>query len=285
MDEEFYLRVKDKFVEFLWSIGPTIISVIVAIFLGIFLIRIIKRFIKRLMKRANTELSLRTFVDSLTTFVLYGLLFAIVGIILGIEATSFIAAFGGAAIAVGLALQGSLANFAGGVLILVFKPFRVGDLIQVNNVLGFVEKIDILYTRVTTYDGRMITMPNGNVANSDVDNRTINQTRRVELTIRVRHDEDIDQIISICEKIMKEHPAIMKEPEPDAWLDEIEDYCLRFTIRGWTEWEEYWPVYWEQLAKTKKALAKEGIKIAVPKREIQYSPMEEKAQSRSKQDN
>src|SRR5690554_2022264 len=180
MDEAFFIEVKNKLLDFLWSIGPTVIKAIVALIVGIFVIRILKKIIKRFMRRAKTELSLRTFVDSLATFILYGLLFATVGIIIGIEATSFIAMFGGAAIAVGLALQGSLANFAGGVLILAFKPFRVGDLIQVKDTLGFVENIDILYTRVKTYDGRMVTMPNGNVANSDVDNRTINLTRSEE---------------------------------------------------------------------------------------------------------
>ncbi|PKR79726.1 mechanosensitive ion channel protein MscS [Brumimicrobium salinarum] len=276
MDKEFFIEIEEKLIGFLWDIGPTVIKAVIALLIGIVVIKIVKRILNRIMRKANTELSLRTFVDSLATFILYGLLFATIGIIIGIEATSFIAAFGGAAIAVGLALQGSLANFAGGVLILVFKPFRVGDLIKVNEVLGFVEKIDILYTRVTTYDGRMITMPNGNVANSDIDNRTINQTRRVEITIRVGHDEDIDQVISICENVMKSHAAIMKDPEADAWLDEIEDYCLRFTVRGWTEWEEYWPVYWEQLAVIKKELAKAGIKIAIPKREINYSHTKER---------
>lgn len=271
MDEEFYIKVKDRLIDFLWSIGPTAIKAIVALIVGIFLIRVLKRLLKRFMSRADTELSLRTFVDSLATFILYGLLFATIGIIIGIEATSFIAMFGGAAIAVGLALQGSLANFAGGVLILVFKPFRVGDLIQVNEVLGFVEQIDILYTRVKTYDGRMITMPNGNVANSNVDNRTVNQTRRVDLTIRVGLNEEVEMVKSLIEETMNTHPGILKNPEPDAWLDEIEDYCLRFTARSWTNWEDYWPVYWDQLSEIKKALDENGVKIAVPRREVTYT--------------
>jgi small conductance mechanosensitive channel len=272
MNEEFYVGVLDKLVAFLWKIGPVVIEAIVALVVGVFLIRILKKLLKRFMRRANTELSLRSFIESLATFVLYGVLFATIGIIIGIEATSFIAMFGGAAIAVGLALQGSLANFAGGVLILAFKPFRVGDLIEVNNTLGFVQKIDILYTRLKTYDGRMITMPNGNVANSNVDNRTINLTRRVDLTIRVGLDEDIDKVIAIIHKTMSANPAALKEPAPDTFLDGIEEYCLRFTGRAWSDTEEYWPIYWDQLANVKKALDANGIKIAIPKREIVYAP-------------
>ena len=271
MNEDFFLEILNKLTSFLWSIGPIVIKAIVALVLGVFLIRLLRRMLKRFMRKANTELSLRSFIESLTSFVLYGVLFSTIGIIIGIEATSFIAMFGGVAIAVGLALQGSLANFAGGVLILVFKPFRVGDLIEVNDTIGFVEKIDILYTRLKTYDGRMITMPNGNVANSNVDNRTINLTRRVDLTIRVGLDEDIDKVITIIQNTMSINPAALKDPAPDTFLDGIEEYCLRFTGRAWSDAEDYWPIYWSQLANVKKALDANGVKIAIPKSEIIYT--------------
>jgi small conductance mechanosensitive channel len=279
MDEAFFLNLKDQLLAFLWSIGPTVIKAIIALIIGIFLIRILKKVLKRFLKKANTELSLKTFVESLTTFILYGVLFATIGIILGIETTSFIALFGGAAIAVGLALQGSLANFAGGVLILAFKPFRVGDLIYVNKTLGIVEKVDILYTRLKTYDGRMITMPNGNVANRDVDNRTMNDTRRVDLFFRVSLDEDVDRIRTILTEVMSKHPGVLKDPAPDVWLDAIEEYNMKITARSWVKSAEYWPMYWEQLENVKKALDAHGIKIPVPKREISYASTEEETKA------
>ena len=158
---------------------------------------------------------------------LYGLLFTIVGSVLGIKATSFLAIFGAAGIAIGLALQGSLANFAGGVLILVFKPFKVGDLIYVNSNLGHVTKIDILYTRIITFDGRIITMPNGNVANSDVDNRTMEPIRRVDLKLKFTFDIKMETIRPIIVEALKANPIIEKQPEPDAWLEEIGDYEIR----------------------------------------------------------
>lgn len=274
MDEAFFINIKERLIDFLWSIGPTFLKALVALIVGLFIIKVLKRIIKRLLRKANTELSLKTFVESLSTFILYGVLFATIGIILGIKTTSFIALFGGAAIAVGLALQGSLANFAGGVLILVFKPFRVGDLIKVNNTLGYVEKVDILYTRLKTFDGRMVTMPNGNVANSDVDNRTMNVIRRVDLTIRVSFNEDIDHVKGIILEALKVHPDVMSNPEPDVWLDVIEEYNMKIIARSWVNSDEYWPMHWIQLENVKKALDAHGIKIPVPKREISYASTE-----------
>lgn len=271
MDEDFFITVKDKLIDFLWGIGPIFIKAVVALIIGLFVIRILKRIIKRFLRKANTELSLKTFVESLTALVLYGVLFATIGIILGIKTTSFIALFGGAAIAVGLALQGSLANFAGGVLILVFKPFRVGDLIQVNDTLGYVEKVDILYTRIKTFDGRMVTMPNGNVANSDVDNRTMNDTRRVDLFFRVALDEDVEKVKAIIFEALQVHPEVLKYPEPDVWLDDIEEYNMKITARSWVKSAEYWPMHWVQLENVKKALDAHGIEIPIPKREISYA--------------
>lgn len=228
------------------------------------------RLLKATLKKSNVELSLKTFVESLSIFVLYGLLFTLVGSILGVKATSFLAIFGAAGIAIGLALQGSLANFAGGVLILVFKPFKVGDLINVNSTTGFVKNIDILYTRIKTFDGRIITMPNGNVANSDVDNRTMNPVRRVDLKLKFAFDIKMETIRPIIVEAMKKHPIIEKEPEPDAWLEEIGESEIRVTARSWVESEYYWPTFWEQLEAVKKALDKNGIETPVPRRIIYH---------------
>ncbi len=271
MNKDFWVHVKDTFLKFLVEIGPRAIYAIIALFIGVFVIKIAMQMLKRILKKSKIELSLKTFLESLSVFVLWGLLFFVVGSILGIEASSFLAIFGAAGIAIGLALQGSLANFAGGVLILVFKPFKVGDLIKVNNVLGFVEKIDILYTRVKTYDGLIVTMPNGNVSNSDVDNRTMEPYRRVGLDLKFNYDVDIDFVLNLIEETMKKHPKIIHNPEPDAWLDSIGEYELKVVARCWVKSEEYYPIYWEQLLAVKKALDKNGIEMPVPKRTL-YQP-------------
>lgn len=269
MDQNFWVNLKDAFLGYLIDTGPKIIYGIVVLIIGFFVIKLVMHFLKRLLSKSKTELSLITFIESLSIFLLWGLLFFIVGSILGIKASSFIAIFGAAGIAVGLALQGSLSNFAGGVLILVFKPFKVGNLIEVNGVLGFVQKIDILYTRVKTYDGRIVTMPNGNLSNSNVDNRSMNPYRRVELDLKFNYNEDMGRIREILLKTLNKHPDILKDPAPDAWLDKIGDYHLIVTSRCWTKSDIFWDVYWDQLEAVKKALDDEGIEIPIPKQKIE----------------
>jgi len=268
MDKNFWLQLKEQLLNFLIEIGPDIIYAVVGFIIGIFLIRIIMNLLKRTLKKSHVELSLKTFVESLSVFLLYGLLIFIIGSILGIKTTSFIAVFGAAGIAIALALQGSLANFAGGVLILVFKPFKVGDLIHVNNNTGFVQKIDILYTRIKTFDGRMITMPNGNVSNSDVDNRTMEPYRRIDLNLKCSFETDIDTVRQITINALKEHPKLVKDLPVDVRLDEIGEYQMKLKARCWVESTEYWPVFWEQLEAVKKALDQNGIEIPIPKRKV-----------------
>lgn len=268
MDKDYATYLKDEFLLFIKDVGPTAIKAVLALVIGLLLIRILKRLIKRFLRKTNIELSLRTFVESLSSFILYGFLFTVIGIVLGIQATSFIAIFGAAGIAVGLALQGSLANFAGGVLILAFKPFRVGDLIEVNGRVGEVQKIDILYTRIETFDGRIITMPNGNVANSDVDNRTMNPVRRIDLTLKFSFEEDIDKIREVLLIALADDERVLATPAPDVWLDKIGDYEMVITARSWVKSLDYWPLYWEQLETVKKALDEEGIQITIPKRGV-----------------
>ncbi len=212
MDKDFWLQLKEQLLTFLIEIGPEIIYAVVGFVIGVFLIRILMNLLRRTLKRSHVELSLKTFVESLSVFLLYGLLIFIVGSIVGIKTTSFIAVFGAAGIAIALALQGSLANFAGGVLILVFKPFKVGDLIHVNNNTGYVQKIDILYTRIKTFDGRMITMPNGNVSNSDVDNRTMEPYRRIDLNLKFSFETDIDTIRQIVIPVSYTHLTLPTTP-------------------------------------------------------------------------
>jgi len=268
MNKEFWYELQEKCIDYLIAIGPKALFAIIILVLGVFAIKILMRVLKRILEKSHTELSLRSFVESLSVFLLYGFLFFILGSILGIETASFLAIFGAAGIAIGLALQGSLSNFAGGVLILVFKPFKVGDLIYANANLGFVQKIDILYTRIKTFDGRIITMPNGNLSNSDVDNRTMEKYRRIDLKLKFSYEVNIDSIREIIISTLKKHPKVIESPAPDVWLDEIGDYDLKVVARCWVESIDYWPAFWEQLEAVKKALDAEGIEIPIPKRAI-----------------
>ncbi len=250
------------------ELGPKIALAIFLLVGGIILVRMLGRLMNRTFRRYRVEPSLSSFLESLIKFILYALLAVSIGTTLGIKTSSFVAIIGAIGIAIGLALQGSLANFAGGVLILVFKPFKVGDLIHVNGNLGTVIKIDILYTRLVTFDNRIITMPNGNVANSDVDNRTMQETRRADLNLKFHYDTDVKQVREVVVAALKKHPKALAQPAPDLWLDEIGEYELKMVARCWVHPQDYWPVIWEQYEAVKEALDEAGITIPVPRQEV-----------------
>jgi len=270
LDQDTWQTIKDQFVDFIFQVGPDVILSIILLVVGIMLIRLVSRLIRKSFRRYNVEPSLTTFIDSLTKFLLYATLIITIGTTLGIKTSSFVAIIGAAGIAIGLALQGSLSNFAGGVLILVFKPFKVGDLISVNGSLGTVTKIDILYTRLRTFDNRIITMPNGNVANSDVDNRTMEDRRRLEYRLKFDYHTDVKQVREIVVAALKDHPKVLDIPEPDLWLDEIGEYDLKVKARSWVRPEDFWPTYWQQLEAIKEALEREGISFPVPRQQVNW---------------
>ncbi|MDC1220089.1 mechanosensitive ion channel family protein [bacterium] len=268
MDQEMLLKIKTDLWHFVLEFGPKLLYTIVCLAIGVILIKLIRRLLKRVLNKSGVELSLKTFIESLSTFLLYGLLFFVIGTVIGIKSTSFLAIFGAAGIAIGLALQGSLSNFAGGLLILIFKPFKVGDLIQVNDKLGDVVKLDILYTRIRTFDGRMITMPNGNVSNSDVDNRTMEKYRRIDLKLKFTYDTDFEEIRRIVVETMRKNPKVIKDMPIDLWMDDIGEYEVKVVAHSWVESVDYWPMYWKQLESVKKALDQAGIEIPYPRRTV-----------------
>ena len=268
MDRDLLEELKIKALNLILEIGPMVLYSLLTLVFGIFVIKLTMRLLKKTLVKSKVELSLKTFIESLSIFALYGILFFIIGSIIGITSTSFLAVFGAAGIAIGLALQGSLSNFAGGLLILIFKPFKVGDLIFVNNIEGFVAKIDILYTRVKTFDGRMITMPNGNLSNSDVDNRTMEEYRRIDLKLKFSFDSDLEKLRTIIIRALKKHPQLAPNYPVDVWLDEIGEYELKVVARCWVDSIDYWPLFWEQLEAVKNELDSEGIKIPIPSRTV-----------------
>lgn len=256
--------------DFLSKVGPKMALALFLLTGGIIMIRLLSRLLNKTFRKYRVEPSLSSFLQSLIKFMLYALLIISVGTTLGIKTSSFVAIVGAVGIAIGLALQGSLANFAGGVLILVFKPFKVGDLIYVNGNLGTVIKIDILYTRLVTFDNRIITMPNGNVANSDVDNRTMEDRRRIDLKLKFHYEADIKQVREIVVYTLQQHPKVLSDPAPDLWLDEIGEYQLNMIARCWVHPQDFWPTIWEQYEAVKEALDEAGIPIPIPKQEVRW---------------
>lgn len=270
LDQDTWQTIKDRFVDFIFDIGPDVILSVILLFVGVLLIRLVSRLLRKSFRKYSVEPSLATFIESLAKFLLYATLIVTVGTTLGIKTSSFVAIIGAAGIAIGLALQGSLANFAGGVLILMFKPFKVGDLIFVNGNLGIVIEIDILYTRLRTFDNRIITMPNGNVANSDVDNRSMERTRRLDFKLKFDYSADLREIREVIVSALKKHPKALPFPAPDIWLDEIGEYDLKVIARCWVHTEDFWPTYWEQMEAIKEVLQRKNISFPIPKQQVNW---------------
>jgi len=187
---------------------------------------------------------------------------------IGIATTSFIAVIGAAGLAIGLALQGSLANFAGGVLILIFKPFKVGDTIEAQGYLGAVAEIQILYTVVNTFDNRRIVIPNGSLSNATLVNVSIYDKRRCDMTFGIHYDDDIDKAKAILKRLFDEDERSLKDPEPRICVGSLGDNSVNLMFRAWVATDDLWPYYWDMHEKVKKAFDAEGITIPFPQRDV-----------------
>jgi len=208
--------------------------------------------------------SLRPFVSSLLGWTLKILLFISIASMVGIATTSFIAVVGAAGLAIGFALQGTLANFAGGALIMIFKPIKVGDLIEAQGELGVVKEIEIFTTKLTGLSNKEIIIPNGSLSNGNIINYTTEGTRRVDLTYGVGYDSDIKQTKNVLMNVLTSHPKVLKDPAPTVNVSELADSSINFAVRPWCNTEDYWDVYFDITENTKEALDAAGIEIPYP---------------------
>lgn len=268
MNISFWEKLKSDSIEILISAGMRMVMGIIVFIAGIILIRFLKRILKGIIERTSMDLSLKRFTESFGLVVLYALLIFCVGISMGIKASAFLTTLGAISIAVGLALQGSLSNFAGGLLILIFKPFRVGDEVQLNGIWGIVDDIDILYTRVSDWRGQIYTLPNGKVSNEMVLNLSATGLRRIEIELHFAMDEDFDRIREILTNEMKKHPKVIKNRPFQFWLSGFKDYYVKTSARCWATNTDYWEVYYGQLEAIKKILQKNNIQMEIPSQKV-----------------
>ncbi|MEC9335154.1 MAG: mechanosensitive ion channel domain-containing protein, partial [Pseudomonadota bacterium] len=187
---------------------------------------------------------------------------------IGIETTSFIAVVGAAGLAIGLALQGSLANFAGGVLILIFKPFKVGDTIEAEGHLGSVAEIQILYTVLNTFDNKRIVIPNGSLSNATLINVSVYDKRRCDMTFGIGYDDDIDKAKKVLQRLFEEDERSLTDPAPRICVGGLGDNSVDLMFRPWVATDDLWPYYWDMQEKVKKAFDEEGISIPYPQRDV-----------------
>ncbi len=248
--------------------GTKLLVAILVLLIGLKVIKLISKGLSKRFEKAELDPSLRPFLVSLVKITLQVLLIVSVISMLGIAMTSFIAVFGAVAFAVGLSLQGSLSNFAGGVLILILKPFKVGDYIEAAGHAGTVREIQVFHTLLDTPDNKRIIVPNGVLSNTSTVNYNINPIRRVDFTFGAGYEDSIDKVKEMLLNIGANHPLVLKDQPPQVVLGEHGDSALIFYLRVWCEKEHYWTIYFEILEQVKKGFDEEGINIPYPQRDV-----------------
>lgn len=242
---------------------PDVVLAIVMLLVGFWLIKKLIRVLHSRFQKNSVDVSLREFLISIIKVVLYVLLVISCASMIGIQTSSFVAVLGAAGLAVGLALQGSLSNFAGGVLILLFKPFRVGhNITSSNNVAGTVLKIDILYTTLKAGNGTTIYAPNGPLANAVINNASDNEIRQAEYKITISYDNNIDTVRRILLGVLENNPLILKEPKPQVLVSSLADNSIILLVRGWAPNADFWTSYYANYQKIIEEL--EANQISFP---------------------
>jgi small conductance mechanosensitive channel len=244
--------------------GPKLISAILIWIIGSWMIKMIIKGFRKAMNKAAYDESLKKFLINLVSWVFKIVLIVVVLGTVGVETTSFAAILAAAGLAIGLALQGSLGNFAGGVLIMIFKPIKIGDLIEAQGEVGVVKEIEIFTTKLTGLSNKEIIIPNGALSNGNIVNYSTAGTRRVDLVYGVGYDSDIKLTKAVFDKVLSAHPKILKEPAPIVALSELGDSSLNFVVRPWCNAEDYWAVYFDITEQVKEALDTAGIEIPYP---------------------
>ena len=254
----------NKGYEVIIDFGPKILAAILIWLIGLWVIKHLMKGFKKGMDKRDYDMSLKKFLLNLISWVLKIVLIIVVLGTVGIETTSFAALLASAGLAIGLALQGSLGNFAGGVLIMIFKPFKIGDLIEAQGEIGVVKEIEIFTTKLTGQSNKEIIIPNGALSNGNIINYTSEGTRRVDLTFGVGYDSDIKKTKEVLLNVLTSHPKVLKEPAPTVNVSELADSAINFAVRPWCEAADYWSVYFEITENTKEALDAAGIEIPYP---------------------
>jgi small conductance mechanosensitive channel len=260
--------VLNKLYEYLMTYGLSFIAAIAIFIIGKWIARLVSRIIEKVMVRANVEQTLASFTKNIVYFLL--LIFVIIAALnkLGVQTTSFIAIIGAAGLAVGLALQGSLANFAAGVMLILFKPFKAGDYIEAGGATGVVAEVQIFNTVLTTVDNRKVVVPNAKVTGDNIINYTALDKRRVDLVFGISYDDDIKKAKEALERVVSSDSRVLKDPKPMIAVSELADSSVNLVCRPWVKPADYWDVYFDTLEKGKVELEKSGLTIPFPQRDV-----------------
>ncbi len=262
----------NQIVEKVWELvtiyGLKVIAAIAIFVVGRWVAKAVANMIRKMMKKADVDETLLKFVGNMAYIAL--LAFVVLAALsqLGIQTTSFIAVLGAAGLAVGLALQGSLSNFAAGFLMILFRPIRVGDYIEGAGTAGTVEEIAIFTTTLVTPDNKTVIIPNAAMTGDNIVNWTVKGTRRVDMVMGIGYDDDIDQAKQIMADVLASDSRILKEPKPTIAMVELADSSVNFVVRPWVKASDYWAVYMDTHEAIKKAFDAQGISIPYPQRDV-----------------
>lgn len=245
------------------SFGIKVVFALVFFFIGRIVIRWIRKLVRKSMQRSGADKGVEQFVDSLLKFSLYFLLLFMIGTKFGIDASSVAALIASGGVAIGLAMQGSLSNFAGGVLILLLKPFEVGDYIieDTNKNEGTVKEIQIFYTKLTTIDNKTIVIPNGILTNNSLTNATAKDERRLDLKVDISYDADLKKAKAMIMDVLNDDPAVLREDEIVVFVDELGESSVILGARAWTKSADFWQAKWRILENIKEKMDENQIEI------------------------
>lgn len=244
--------------------GPKLVTAILIYIIGSWVIRRIISTTRKVMSKSKYDESLQKFLLNLISWILKVFLIILVISRLGVDVTTFAAIIAAAGLAVGLALQGSLSNFAGGVLLMIFKPYRIGDLIEAQGVLGVVKEIEIFTTKLTTPENKLAIVPNGAMANGNIVNYSAEGKIRVDTVIGVGYGEDIKKTKEVLLNVLTSNPQVLQDPAPSVNVMELADSSVNFAVRPFCKPEDYWDVYFSTYENCKLALDEAGIEIPYP---------------------
>lgn len=254
----------DKGIDFIVEFGPKIIGAIAIWIIGNWIIKILLKGITKMLNKGDYDESLKKFLINLVKWILKVVLIVVVLGTVGVETTSFAAILAAAGLAIGLALQGSLGNFAGGVLLMIFKPIKIGDLIEAQGELGVVKEIEIFTTKLLTPTNKEVIIPNGALSNGNIVNYSTEGKLRVDLTFGVGYESDIKQTKEVLMKVLTSNPKVLQDPAPSVNVSELADSSVNFAVRPWCSVANYWDVYFETHENAKIALDAAGIEIPYP---------------------
>ena len=261
----------EKLIEQSIEVGKNILAAVIVFIVGRFLISLLKRMMTSMMEKRKIEITIQTFLHSLVNILLNILLvIAVIGA-LGINTASFAALLASAGVAIGMALSGNLQNLAGGLIVLLFKPYKVGDWIEAQGVSGSVAEIQIMHTLLTTVDNKVVYVPNGAMSSGTIINYSRKETRRIEWIVGVDYGEDIDKVKNIIDILIAADERILKEPAPYIALHALDSSSVNVTIRVWVPTAEYWNVYFEMNKKIYDEFNKQGVNFPFPQLTIHQS--------------